>query len=215
MKLTFKLMYSVVVFGFLVQPLSADFFENLDFEDAEIVLDRNGNVIQSLALPFWETNAEFFLYNQFCLGSRCTTIFDDGNGFFDPLQGVYSLSLDAGTEGGECFLTQTGTVPDSATCLTLLVDPISDFDPNDFQVAFDATPLVLKSQGDRWAYDVSPFSGATGELKITTFSNNVDVGFVIIDDIKFIPEPSSFLWSAAIGLIVLGTERRAWRSRRI
>jgi hypothetical protein len=161
-----------------------------------------------LALPFWDTNADFFLYNVFCLGSRCTTLFDDGNGLFTPLQGIYSLSVDAGTEGGANYISQTGTVPGGATSLTLLVEPVSDFNTDDFQVAFDGTKLALQSQGDRWVYDISPFAGATGELRITSFSNDVDVGFPIIDDIRFIPEPSSWLWCAAVGIVVLASDRR-------
>jgi hypothetical protein len=99
-----------------------------------------------------------------------------------------------------------------ATRLTLLLDPETDFSSNDFEVSFDGTTLDLLTQGDRWIYDISAFAGATGELKFISFSNSVQVGFPIIDDIQFVPEPSGWFWTAAVFLFFVGSNRNGSRS---
>ena len=195
-----KLLTCFITVAFLAQPLCADFFENLDFEDVVV-----GG---SIELTSWETNAEFLNYNNLCLGSICTSIHDDDSDFFQPLEGVFSVHLDPGTNPGlTCAIWQLGTVPTNATSLTILVDTP---DPDFFQVAFDGMPLTLLSQSlsQPWVYDISTFSGVTGELRISQIAP--DLGLtpgVLIDDIQFIPEPSSALLAATICLLFIGSKR--------
>ena len=195
MNATAKLMACFTLVAFLTHPLCADVFQNLDFEDA--VIDP------SLALPYWELNesVEYFVYNGACLGSICTSIHDDGTNvkIFQPLEGTYSILLQAGTGAGQVnSIWQSGTVPANTANLTLLA--ILFAEPDSFQVTFDGTPLTLLSDfndgNPREVYDISSFAGATGvlEISVTTFFDNFEAA-AFIDDVQFaqVPESSSAL----------------------
>lgn len=172
-----KRLFLWILIAVLHHPLPAQDFQNLDFE--MVVVDG------PIQLPFWDTNGAL-IYNVLCLGSICTSIHDIGSNTFLPLEGTYSVHIDPGTDIGDVnFLAQSGTLPGAATILTLLVDTPH---PDSFQIAFDGTTLTVLAQvpGQRWVYDISDFSGTTGELIISqTAPDNNGTG-ALLDDIRFV-----------------------------
>jgi hypothetical protein len=208
-------------------------FRNLDFEQAVITFEPpdqvpNGftTVLAADALPYWTTNGALndpsvIGYNSTCLGAGCTSIHDSGSMFSEPpLEGEYTPhllgpKLDPPDEG-PLYLAQVGLVPLGATRLMMLANQVGN-DP--FFVTFDdgsgpqvltqlqpVTPFPL-GQTVWLVFDISPFTGQIGELKI-----NSDAHFeswVYVDDLEFIPEPSTLLL-ALIALGVVGGWRK-WK----
>ncbi len=192
-------------------------FHNLDFEDAVITPEPPGQdpgsvpftVLASDALPHWTTNgtlgAPIIPYNSICLGPGCTSLHDGGSTFVAPLEGDFSVLLQGPVPFPEqvpLFVAQAGTVPPGASQVTMLVNNAAD-DP--FVVSFDngggATPLALLSHFPvgvtaRLVYDIAPFAGETGELRISSSASFES--FVMVDDIQFIPEPSGLALLAVL-----------------
>src|SRR5947209_12500351 len=95
-------------------------FQNLNFENATIVLDPASPyypyaVISATAVPGWTayvgaTPQSDLLYNTLPLSSGAVSIYDTPS----VLQGRYSLFLEGSTSGDQASVSQTGLVPTTA-----------------------------------------------------------------------------------------------------
>jgi hypothetical protein len=173
-------------------------FTNFDFESAVLVPvggPYNG-VDAAAALPGWTLHTwsglgSSIMYNNMCLGSPCSAILDSG--FSTPLQGSYTLLLQAGTTPFEppyewgSSISQTGQVPSWAKSLSYA----SSGGELDVAVGGQSLSKVLLSSGpnyNTYAVDVSAFSGTVRELKFTALQPPTFVN-VLLDAIAFSTVP--------------------------
>ena len=191
--------------AWLAVEVSAAPFVNLDFEDA---------VVPGDLLPGWEVNNLGPSYNIACLGSSCVSVHDAGSPSADPsipLQGTYSVFLQAGTDGANgdpplipASITQTGDMPVGAKTIELLSTAGPNFDPfisfENLVVAFDGNNIPLTNIGTvgnvvTLSGDVSPYAGMTGELLVGTLTPDDDGAelwaWVDAVSITVVPEPTS------------------------
>jgi hypothetical protein len=115
----------------------------------------------------------------------------------------------------KAFLSQTGRVPDEAGLISLSAVEVDEngsplgLEP-DFAVLLDGQAIAMRpvlsdlELPARWVGDVSTFAGRVVELKIvhTQPRENFLEGFLVVDDIRFlpIPEPST---AALLGMGIL------------
>jgi len=198
-------------------------FMNLDFENAVITPDPSSPlypyaVNASNAIPGWTAYIAGvpqtdILYNDVSLGAPAVSL-QGTNGFYQPLQGLYSLLLQGSTLDAPtpASIGQTGLVPDNAVSLFFYLSLNSNL-----EVSFNGQPISLVQMASTPNYDImagniSAFAGQTGQLLFTAPGST---GFGLLDDIQFspspIPEPGVFGLSAVGGLILAC---RRWRKSR-
>jgi hypothetical protein len=194
-------------------------FVNLNFENAVLSPDPNSPyypnaVYASNAIPGWTAyiggvpQTDIF-YDNISLGAPAV-ILQDTNGFFQPLQGRYSLLIQGSSLDSpiSASIGQTGLLPNNAVSLFFFLSLNSSL-----QVTFNGQPISLVQVASTPNYDVmggniSAFAGQTGQLLFTSPGNS---GFGLVDDIQFspspIPEPGVFALSA-VGVLMLAIRRR-------
>ena len=186
-------------------------FSNLAFEDAVITFAQPGEpyVLASDALGPWTTNGlspDTISYNWPCLGFGCLSIHDaHSTAPAIVLQGNYSVLLQGPVNIGfpepevvPLFISQVGTVPRNATKFTMLVLSAGSglfevsFDNGNVGASLDLLTPLRFGETVRLVYDVSGFSGETGELRISAgvAGDISSETFLSADDLHFVPEPS-------------------------
>ena len=199
-------------------------FQNLDFEDAVIILDTSSPyypraVYASYAILGWTATGfvgpQDIYYNSLTIGSPCVSI-DDTTGSFHapPIDGTYSIVLYGGS--GSASISQTGLVPADAASIRFIAQVAA---PPPF-----GGPLLVSLGGQNILYSAISTgpnytvyggnipSGLAGQSEQLMFSALTGVNNIwTIDDIQFspsaVPEPST------LGLLALGALAIAWRSR--
>jgi hypothetical protein len=190
-------------------------FQNLDFEDANIVLDPSlpyypNSTYTASALPGWTIYGNFIgpsvmLYNAATIGSAAVSIQDGGGTSIaiNPWQGSYSLYLQNNSVTfAPVAIGQVGTLPGDIQSVTFFGD-------NPFMaLTFNGHPIPLAAISSTPSYtiyggNISAYAGQTGELRLQ--------GFGQLDNIHFsnqpIPEPTT-LSLFGLGLLGLGWWRR-------
>ncbi len=192
----------------------AQAFVNLDFEAA--IIETNGQsgpamwLDWNLAAPGWSHSAgdstSIVYYLSEHLGmSQYFLLMDSVSPFYAPgtqLAGDYSLAFASGrltdtdpaSPWVNAFISQTGTVPAGAQTVRMLAT-------GPFRVFLDDVEVGMTSLGGN-AYEgnIAPFAGMQAELRIVNTATMPHTP-TMVDNIAFIPEPSSAV------LIVAGT---AW-----
>ncbi len=204
----------VLLLATLSQQALAQGFIDLDFEDATIVqVPSSGfNTVDfASAFPGWvgciagvpQASA---IYDNLLLDSSGIAIIDANDRFGGPIQGSYSLVLQAGyllwqspLQNADVSIAQTGVVPPGAR--SLLFDAELSGAAASFAVSLNgqALPIVAVSAGSGYAEygaDVSAFDGEVATLAFTVFPQQPHFGDneMVLDAIQFsfqpIPEPS-------------------------
>jgi hypothetical protein len=211
-------------------------FQNLGFESA--VLDGLEGCVLPVeqAFPGWTVSGGAFVgYNTIALDSVAVTLHDAGSTLVQPMEGNCSILLQEGDDPSSppeqypevlhvpAYISQTGDIPTWATALTFM----SDMNVDRLMVSINggALPYHVYSVGETvnshngpvatYIADISAFSGKTGmTLKFTKLLEDpfdpYEHGSVDLDNIRFVPEPSSFVL-LGIGLFSLAGYR--WRRR--
>lgn len=195
-------------------------FENLNFEQAKIILDPGSpyypySVSVTNGLPGWTTYGGTFggyiFYDDISLGAPAISIHDT-NGPISLISGHYTAFLQAGTYPNQppanVALGQVGFVPLDARSIQFKASA-----PLALSLAGQAIPVFQIGSGPNYAIygaDISQFAGQTVDLRISTLqtSNNLFYSSSL-DDIVFsasaIPEPP---FTALVTLVaVLGWVR--------
>lgn len=198
----------------ILHALGQGTFQNLDFESPIFPLDRsdpNGVPITN-ALPGWtgyfnggQTSRAW--YDDVSLGGPGISLQDAAGGFFQPIQGTYSVFLQ-GSGAGPAYsaaIGQTGQIPASAASLRFWADPRSNL-----QVTFGGQVIPIVTLGSTPSYnifggDVFLFAGQTAELRFTGPANSGGYFDNIFFSDQAIPEPGAF------GLLGLGAALVGWR----
>jgi hypothetical protein len=229
---TMKARFIVICLAYcLCLRVGAQGFVNLDFEDAQVVLNDPdyGYLDWSLAVPGWSHNdgldTSIVYYRNSHLGeSQRYLLVDWQSPEAAPgaLEGDYSLYLAGGISGPtgpyvNAFIAQTGTIPADARSIRLLAGGVCRVLVNDTEV-----PL-LSLGGDSYGGDISAFAGSVAELKILDTSRPVPgealVG-VTLDAITFspsaVPEPAAItvFCLGTLALLVVRVRKGDWRSGR-
>jgi hypothetical protein len=143
---------------------------------------------------------------------------------YHSLQGRYSPFLFGGNApsiyGGptSATISQTGLVPIGTTFLLMDVHAyyVQVQDWSGFTVSLggqtiNMAPFLTFPSYTQYRGEISAFAGQTAQLSITappTPYGSIDPNGVLIDDIRFVPEPSAF------GLSALGALLVGWRLMR-
>ena len=178
----------VLCLGILVIRLCAcaqGTFQNLDFEQAKIIINPDGFISTSNAFPGWAVFGvggvplnEVERDGVLSLGAGI----DDGGDEIPPLDGKFSAMLaGSGTGGVGASIAQSGLIPSGAKSLTFLaVEP--------FLVFFAGHSLPLQNiasgpgnLGEVYAADISGYAGQYGQL---VFQAGLG-GTRYLDDISF------------------------------
>ncbi len=209
---------TVVILLFGVINSNAQGFQNLNFENATIVIDNSQGspfVYATNAIPHWTTYVSGVpqtdaVYNSVPLSDPQVTLQGANNGLYPPVQGTYFVMLWGQFNPGNypdfntntAAIGQTGQIPLSSLSLTFWGTI------GGMQATFNGQPLDFLVTGSIANYtiysaDISAYAGQTGQLLFTDpcYGNNFG-GPAIIDNIQFssspVPEPS------ALGLFALG-----------
>lgn len=206
MKHKLTVLFSVIASSFLQAQGT---FQNLDFEQASIVLLNPSQEFYSAsdALPDWtaylgNTPVNWVLYDDVTIGSPAVSIQDSLSPVVQqPLQGAYSVVLQhSGIDSTTAGIGQTGLLPQDAASILFYVANYQTL-----QLTFAGTnsiPLTyVGATGNYSIYggNIAPYAGQTGELLFTDIANNSQP--MMLDYIHFstssIPEPG------ILGLFVL------------
>ncbi len=236
--------FVAVVLLLQTEIATAGQFRNLDFELAVIDEETGGFgfPLASQALPYWTTFLphDYIPYNMIALDASFVSIYDELIGYYNPLEGTYSVMLGDGFgddgSGGvtavDAWISQTGNVPLDAKSLMFRTD--TGVYRDRFLVSLDATPIPMSlysvdidNQGaygpvETYIGDISAFSGQNNvELRFTKVvqdpSNPFHHGLFTVDAIEFspitVPEPSTvtLLCIATISLLAYVRRRRLRR----
>jgi hypothetical protein len=195
-----RLLSGLIVTGW-VTLLHAAPFENLGFDEANTNNAALGFGSTGDLLPGWQlfqgTNAVQFV--------NLNTVEVGGTGFAElfnndprfPAEGRYALGLFETQENTMPFtLIQRGDVPQDARLLEFR------YFNESFLVTVDGVQLQPVSGGGRTTapqeevFDISQFAGKNVELQLTTVTENIaNNDEHLIDSIRFVPEPSTWLLS--------------------
>ena len=207
--------WSIAISFSLLQTVSGQGFNNLDFEAARN-LGSPGSFAQlpaSNAFPGWTVTAPYIVYNDISLSGGSITIFDTNSPTSKaPIQGKYFAYLEGpGSAPYTVSLGQTGQVPDSAMSIIFWGNDVG------LNITFRSQLLNFVVTGSTANYnvytaDISAYAGQTGLLLFTETA----YGNSALDNIQFsstaIPEPSA-LALTALGALLLGLRRwEKWKS---
>ena len=190
---------SLVLFS-CQQGYSQGTFQNLNFENPipPLTPGPNGLVPTANALPGWtayinDNPRDFVFFSNIALGSPSISVVDSLSPGYQPIQGNYSVFFRSAGLG------QTGQIPNDASSLFFLREPLSFFLAS---FGGQSIPLVeFGASGNNiiMAGDISMFAGQAGELRF--------VGTGLFDDMQFsnqpIPEPGTFCLFG-LGALLLG-----------
>jgi hypothetical protein len=188
-------------------------------------------VLATDAIPFWNVyygsyNTPNITYNNYSLGTANVSILGphwDNNFGTSIIDGNYTAVLQAGQWNGvdgTTSIAQTGTIPTDAKSIQLRVNPWRGFALGISFAGQDVPVFILaKRSFNDWTVgaDISAYSGATGQLRLTALSYP-DARFESfeIDSIVFsnqsIPEPCTIALFAT-GLLGLVLARLQVRSK--
>ena len=187
-------------------------FVNLDFEHPilPLVRDSEFKVPTADALPGWTAyiggnQIDRIVYNTVSLGAAAVSL-QTTDGFYPPIQGLYSVGLQANFPSGivSAEIAQIGQIPASAKSLVFLASAGSIFRVSFGGQQVPVVQLGATSDHITLAGDISPFAGEVGELRFS--------GGIFLDAISFssqvVPEPSVIAFSA-LGMLLLG-KRWCW-----
>lgn len=196
-------------------------FTNLDFEAAVVTssIPPFGLLDWNLAAPGWghSTGADIVYQGITHVGiNQWFLLVDSANQPGGPLSGNYSMRFASGHESSSlsspwinAYLSQVGVIPTDARSLTLMANG-----PLAVSINGAVAPLISLG-GSSFAVDVSPYSGATAEIRFT----NTSLQFfdaVNLDAVEFsaspVPEPATWLL-LCMGAIGASAFRRARRTR--
>jgi hypothetical protein len=229
------LLCSLLVYLGYTTVLSAQAFQNLNFESATLAPipgDPYNRVYFSSALPGWSgysgaNQLSAVAYDDAALDSTVIGIVDTDVPYISGvvIQGTYTAFLEAGlqlgssTTSADASLSQTGLVPLGTKSLSFVA-----VTNGPFAVSLGGTTLNLISSpvaGQNYSLfqaDVSTFAGQSEELDFTVFAANPynnRIRSLVLDDIQFsaesIPEPTS-LSLVVVGVACLAFFRRTRRS---
>ena len=192
-------------------------FSNLDFEAA--IVETNGQpwpamwLDWNLAAPGWshsagESTAIVFYFAEHLGMSQYFLLMDAISPYYAPgtqLAGDYSLAFASGrlndpdpsSPWAYAYIAQTGPIPGGARSLQLLAT-------GPFQVFLGGVDIGMSSRGgNAYEGDIAAFAGTLAELKIMNTATAVHTP-TVVDNIVFIPEPSSaLLGSVGVGWFCL------------
>jgi hypothetical protein len=195
-------------------------FTNLDFEAAVVTssIPPFGLLDWNLAAPGWShsTGSDIVYQGITHVGiNPWFLLVDSANQPDGPLSGNYSMSFVSGHESSSlsspwinAYLSQVGVIPTDARSLTLMANG-----PLSVSINGAVAPLISLG-GSSFAVDVSPYSGATAEIRFTNTSMQF-FDAVNLDAIEFstspVPEPATWLLlcTGAIGASAFRQARRA------
>lgn len=216
MKLNGKLL-TLALLSLLIGKGFGQGFLNLNFESANI-FGSPGAVSASNAIPNWTAYISGvaqnnMLYDSATLSDPAISL-HDANGFFEPIQGSYSLKLQGqfnpsnnSLYTNSVAIGQTGLIPSIAATLIFSAS-ITVGGPyvSNLALNFNGQNLNFIQTGSGAGFsiyeaNISAFAGQTGQLIFTVPYN----GSVLLDNIQFstaaVPEPSTL---ALVGLGGLG-----------
>jgi hypothetical protein len=211
-----------VSFVLIGRTLSAQQFENLDFEGTW----SDGSI------PGWTANyyipgffnggtgyfSSYVYFDEGIIDENAVVLYDSTPRYFQLIDGSQSLYLTTGNgaygTGGQppqASISQVGTIPTGTKSITLLAIVLDGA----LDVSFDgnAMPLVpISNPGLGYVFeysaDISAYAGQTGTLSISSVSTGFE-GAAEIDDVNFskvatpAPEAKSFtVFSAVLCLFV-------------
>jgi hypothetical protein len=219
---------SIVALASVAMARAQGSFENLNFEEANIVpiTGQPLAITVANALPGWtvdygtDQQSQIF-YNDASLGAAQVTLFANGSpGILGPIiDGNFSVLLQPGAFNGafaDASISQTAQVPQGTQ--SLLFDAYAG--PPEVLLGNDQLSLfpVGSGQGVSTSYtiygaNISAWAGQTEQL---TFSS--PLANILIDDISFspnatVPEPTP-LALAGIGTALFAIYRRCYTMRR-
>jgi hypothetical protein len=193
-------------------------FRNLSFElPIPPLLPVGGFVPATNAVPNWNVylgsnQQNQVLYNNFFLGTAVAALEGPTNPYAPPLQGSYSLLLQAGQDPAtptayavNASIGQIGLVPATAQSLRFRVQG------ENFGASFGDIDIPLVNLGSGPNYqiyggDISAFAGLTGQLRLSALSlPNAPFNWVYLDAIQFsdLPIPEPGFWSFALLSLLL------------
>ena len=203
-------------------------FVNLNFEQAQIVINPGFGAYASNAIPGWTAyisgvSQTYIVYNTVPLAAPAVTLQGTNNILgHPPIQGKYFVMLwgefNPNPPGNPAFETnsaaigQTGQIP-------LFAQSISFWGTiGGMQATFNGQPLDFLVTGSTANYtiysaDISAYAGQTGQLLFNDpYYGGTFGGPATLDNIQFsstaVPEPSE-LALGALGALLLGFRR--WR----
>ena len=208
------ILVGLVAFLASLFPVKSQGFINLNFEQAQIVIDPGQGARAAAAIPGWtayisiQTNftaLTHIVYNTVSLGASSVDLMGT-NGFYPAIQGRYSIVLQGNTGGqpSGAAIGQTGLIPLSAMSL-LFWGGIGSAN-NPATVSFNDNLLTLLQIGSTANYniyvaDVSAYAGQIGQLLFSV----PQAGGLGLDNIQFsstaVPEPSALALAALGGLL--------------
>jgi hypothetical protein len=198
-------------------------FQNLGFENTTITTVGNFSFATrpgwSWSPPGNALNADpnTVAFNNLTLDAPQVTLHETDDPWGHPaIQGNYSVFLEGGSmfiapQAGGASVFQTGQIPDTAKSLIYLGGA-------SLEVSFagkSLSPIALESTPSytEWGVDISPYSGQTGELRMSVAWETRSM----LDGIQFssalIPEPSALSLSLLGFVLVRAFARWASRSR--
>lgn len=169
------------------EALGQGTFRNLAFEEASIVPLGPGEPVQVLpgtATPGWSVSGQVLFYNAISIGAPMISIHDRDSTYGLPLQGNYSLLLQASQPGGTVipFVSQVGLVPEWARSIVFMLAPPPHSTPFNFMANLGGQELTVQRVSTRlWGASVDDFAAQTLELKLG--------GSTWLDFVAFSPEP--------------------------
>ena len=214
-----KVLATVLLAMAVMSPVrSQQVFTNLDFEQAQVVLNDPdfGALDWNLAVPGWShssgSDTEFVYYGLTHVGGTQYFLLVDSVSSPDSLlDGRYSLAFQSGFEQSNvpspfvhAFISQEGEIPSGARYLRLLAT-------GPFGVFIDGVSVPMEPLGGT-AYmgDISAFSGTTAELKIVNTTSTFNDA-VVVDDIALLPVPepgTNALMLAGFAWLAIAMRRR-------
>jgi hypothetical protein len=210
---------AIIIFAHSLSVFSQGTFENLNFEDANIVpiSGQQFAVTVANALPGWTVDygnvqQSQFYYNAASLGAAQVTLFANGySGIVGPIiDGDFSVLLQPGALNGafaDVSISQTGQIPQGTQSLLFDVGNAGQTLLPEVLIGNDQLSLfpVGSGQGVSTSYtiygaNISAWAGQTEQL---TFSS--PLGNILIDDISFspraVPEPGTLALTGTGGLL--------------
>lgn len=212
--------FRVVAVLLVCSSATAAPFQNLDFEQAVVSGPPGSTFPVAEALPHWTLDpvTGVVVYDQICLGQGCISVHDSGTTFSAPafpssgvpLEGAFSVVLQGPNflATGPVYIEQVGDV--TAGVIQLLFQaPVGG---GTLEVSLNGTGISLTPVGTAGAAtilrgDVSAFSGMTAALRISSSGPTEGGPPVVVDAVRFVPEPSTVLL-LALGLVALTMRRR-------